>query len=1087
MSALGSLVVKLALEHAEFTKGLDKSSQESLKFAKNAQAAVDKVERSFGNMAKTVVGIGAAYLSVNSIISTVNASIDTLAKLDDSAQKTGSTVENLSRLQKVAVAFGADFDAIVEPAITKLAKGLGGLDEDSGKANNALKALGISSRDSNGNLRDTSAITIEVAKKLQDYQDGAAKATLVTDLFGKSGADLLPYLNDMAESVDRYTGASAESAANAAALQDQINGLKQKTGEYITTLVVDALPALNDLLGAFIDINGKSTELGNNKSIGNWADETAISIAYLYDTFSNLKDLLSAIGGSFAVVFADIKTFGAAARTINPLAYVTGAPLKDLSDALASRNETLKNANAEWEALVNKNRSAAEDAVRARIEARPTLSASPYVSPNSDKPTLNYITDSAAKQAAADSLARTKAKNAEILKDLQASISEEQDMLEAKYKFESDLQKQLDKEKEDSYKKQLERLDDLQKVANDNFEQAQRDFKQLEDARLREFEKTVDGINQVFREGFANMVNGGKNTWKSFTKSLVTTFKTTVADSIYKMLAQPFIVRIVASLLGVGVSGGASAAASSLGSTSSGSGSIFGMIKDGIGSINSNITGAIESVGSYITDGLGGIGDTIGGYIGANAASIANGFSYAGALFQAAQGNFTGAIGTAIGTYFGGPVGGAIGSMVGNLVGGLFGGSHVSRPKYYANTAVTNSGSSLINAYGNSDAKGTGGDVAINSGKGLADAILTYTKAFGGTSKDFTLGMNYQSKYNMYLATIGGNTAKDGVGSDFQFKPEQAMNATALAFVTAVKNGLVTIPAYLTNVIQRSNIDINNAIDSINTLGAVRSMMDSLKSLPPVFKSIGDAINKTLTLDKVAELQTRFNAINTYTALFYSDAEKLGFFTKQVQSQFTALNQSLPASRDAFRALVDGVDTTTASGLGLFNSLVDLAPMMDAYYKALQQQKDATQNVVDAMANLDINKFKTLVDYTRAQRYIENGNSTQGIPGFASGGMHSGGLRIVGENGPEMEATGPARIINNRELMNSLRNPDHGSAVLVAEIGRLRQENQAGQVAIVQATQKMAKILDKFDNQGIAISETDNSGTRIILDTRVVA
>ncbi|MDI3335862.1 hypothetical protein QKW60_05555 [Defluviimonas aestuarii] len=34
-----------------------------------------------------------------------------------------------------------------------------------------------------------------------------------------------------------------------------------------------------------------------------------------------------------------------------------------------------------------------------------------------------------------------------------------------------------------------------------------------------------------------------------------------------------------------------------------------------------------------------------------------------------------------------------------------------------------------------------------------------------------------------------------------------------------------------------------------------------------------------------------------------------------------------------------------------------------------------------------------------------------GIPGFASGGNHIGGLRIVGENGPEVEATGPSRIL----------------------------------------------------------------------------
>lgn len=34
-----------------------------------------------------------------------------------------------------------------------------------------------------------------------------------------------------------------------------------------------------------------------------------------------------------------------------------------------------------------------------------------------------------------------------------------------------------------------------------------------------------------------------------------------------------------------------------------------------------------------------------------------------------------------------------------------------------------------------------------------------------------------------------------------------------------------------------------------------------------------------------------------------------------------------------------------------------------------------------------------------------------GIPGFAGGGNHAGGLRIVGENGPEIEYTGPSTIV----------------------------------------------------------------------------
>ncbi|MEQ9449613.1 MAG: hypothetical protein RLN70_12040, partial [Rhodospirillaceae bacterium] len=34
------------------------------------------------------------------------------------------------------------------------------------------------------------------------------------------------------------------------------------------------------------------------------------------------------------------------------------------------------------------------------------------------------------------------------------------------------------------------------------------------------------------------------------------------------------------------------------------------------------------------------------------------------------------------------------------------------------------------------------------------------------------------------------------------------------------------------------------------------------------------------------------------------------------------------------------------------------------------------------------------------------------VPGFESGGMHFGGLRLVGESGPELEATGPSRLFS---------------------------------------------------------------------------
>ena len=47
--------------------------------------------------------------------------------------------------------------------------------------------------------------------------------------------------------------------------------------------------------------------------------------------------------------------------------------------------------------------------------------------------------------------------------------------------------------------------------------------------------------------------------------------------------------------------------------------------------------------------------------------------------------------------------------------------------------------------------------------------------------------------------------------------------------------------------------------------------------------------------------------------------------------------------------------------------------------------------------------------------------STAKIPKFASGGYHKGGIRLVGEDGPELEVTGASRIINASETKSLLK------------------------------------------------------------------
>jgi hypothetical protein len=84
------------------------------------------------------------------------------------------------------------------------------------------------------------------------------------------------------------------------------------------------------------------------------------------------------------------------------------------------------------------------------------------------------------------------------------------------------------------------------------------------------------------------------------------------------------------------------------------------------------------------------------------------------------------------------------------------------------------------------------------------------------------------------------------------------------------------------------------------------------------------------------------------------------------------------------------------------------------------------------------------------------------IPGFASGGYHTGGARIVGERGPELEFTGPSYIMDAQRTLAMLASGGLERAVdaLRREVADLRADVQLGHAMIVQQTRRTAEVLE---------------------------
>lgn len=344
-AAMGSLVVSLEANIAKFTSDMGRAAMQMEMSMRQMQRSADITRAAIKNL---LIGSAVA-LTGGGLVASIQSAIDTLAKLDDMAQKTGSSVENLSRLEQVAASTGAAFEG-VDGALTKLSKGLATVDQKGSDTADALKAIGISQADIKN--QDPSQVFVMIARHLQNYKDGAGKVAIANTLMGKSGAEMLPYLNDVAEKIDRFTGHSSDAAKNASEFQDSLGLLKVEITNVATEVASGALPALTEMIKVFSDTKNSTEDMRT------FGEQAALVIAQITDAVTLAANGFSAVTGSFRVVAADIDVFFTNSVT-NKAGY---------EKALAERNTILKNANNAWEKLLGNSVNKYEDAAKKLIE-----------------------------------------------------------------------------------------------------------------------------------------------------------------------------------------------------------------------------------------------------------------------------------------------------------------------------------------------------------------------------------------------------------------------------------------------------------------------------------------------------------------------------------------------------------------------------------------------------------------------------------------------------------------------------------------------------------------------------------------------
>jgi hypothetical protein len=208
------------------------------------------VEQGFGKITGLIGGLSAA-TAVGFLAQSVTSTAELADGMGDLAQTLGTTTENLSKLK-----YAADIEGVFEPlqsGMTKLAKA--SEDFRSGSAG-AIDSFGKLKIDPSS-FNDTAELFTAVADKLSKMEDGARKTAIAQELLGKSGAQLLPLINQGADGLKQYAD---EAERFGLVISDEVAEAAGKLNDNFAKIEAAAKGMSVQLGGPLVESLSKTTE-----------------------------------------------------------------------------------------------------------------------------------------------------------------------------------------------------------------------------------------------------------------------------------------------------------------------------------------------------------------------------------------------------------------------------------------------------------------------------------------------------------------------------------------------------------------------------------------------------------------------------------------------------------------------------------------------------------------------------------------------------------------------------------------------------------------------------------------------------------
>ena len=308
MATLASLVVSLEANVARFESDLNKAEF----MAKKAMDTIGNVSEAAMKAVKGAVMAMAAAYTFDAFADGIKGAIASAGELDQMAKKTGATVEALSGLKSAAKLSGTSLEE-VGGGLQKLSKAMFEAAGGSQKQSDLFKSLGVEVTDSSGKLRDSGEVMLDLAKKLDSMDSSTQAVATAQMLLGKRGAELLPFMQDLAEIGELNAKVTSEMAAEADMYEKNLVRLEGRKKSLYNTIASALLPVMRDFTDALLAsgsmterLNDTAKQLKQDNVIETWAREGLRAVAAFIDIFDACVRIVRIAGNAIAATGADI-------------------------------------------------------------------------------------------------------------------------------------------------------------------------------------------------------------------------------------------------------------------------------------------------------------------------------------------------------------------------------------------------------------------------------------------------------------------------------------------------------------------------------------------------------------------------------------------------------------------------------------------------------------------------------------------------------------------------------------------------------------------------------------------------------------